>query len=822
MKVANDPHSSSDEDASFSKDPVDPQRYLSKSDIERIQAWIDHDQRDVLSSSETRESDAAICMESIRNGILRPVSVNELKGPELLDFGHPEQATIHSGSVNFANRMPASERYLNPTVIGVGGFGVVISVFDRILGVPVALKFLRPSLGKSSQIRNRFVVEAQTTASLFHHGIIRTYELACIDSHLTISCALASGGSLAELKTKSSRSWTSQQAAWFIGEIADAVQYAHSMATLHRDLKPANVLLAPSDLETSHQLGFQPLLTDFGLAKKIDFESASEFQTGDGQLLGTSLYMSPEQARGDSRHVGTGSDIFSLGVILYELLTGQTPFHGNNPFEIRSQIVRGQVIRPRALRRSIPRDLEAIVLKCLEPDPASRYATAHELRSDLRRFLNGELVQATRYSWPLSTARLMRRHPVLSGLAALSLTAIMVAIGGLITALRVQQVAHEREIVWRSREQNTLREMVTLYTDVTDRVIAGKPLEISDLVPSLERSVRLLESATAEEPFDPKLLHRLTVLKHYLSTGYQREGKHAQAVQVRDELLRTLADLQNQDPENPKYQFDSFISLLALADMCRWTIDGECNFDESFAYLERAMVHIESLCRDFPDNLDYQDAHVAALNCKGVTLEQKHPKLAIEYLDAAARKSRELWSQYPDRPELGKCAFLAPTRAAGIRLELGERDKALSLVREGITVYRQVRYPLKDETGLLLEAIAIGSRFRSILIDLGEREEAILQIQAMRDAHRLLEKHHVTAELRMEELVDYFIECELLLELSRLEEAADREAELLRMTPKFLEVSGLLKLLKAYQANHSLPEGLATLIEEYQSIHSMD
>jgi eukaryotic-like serine/threonine-protein kinase len=264
--------------------------------------------------------------------------------------------------------------------LGQGGMGIVYKARQLGLDRFVALKMVSAAGRLSADVRARFFAEARAVARLRHPDIVRVHEVGEADGVTFFSMEFVEGGSLADELDGKPR--PPQSAAALLRTVARAVDYAHRQGVVHRDLKPANILLAADGT---------PKLTDFGIAKHLD---APEGLTRTGEIVGTPSYMAPEQASGETSRVGPTTDVYALGVILYELLTGRPPHRASDTLETLLLVRSQEPVPPRRLVPGIPRDLEAICLKCLEKDPASRYATAAELADDLDRHLRGEPVVA--------------------------------------------------------------------------------------------------------------------------------------------------------------------------------------------------------------------------------------------------------------------------------------------------------------------------------------------------------------------------------------------------------------------------------------------
>ncbi|MBL8793544.1 MAG: protein kinase, partial [Planctomycetia bacterium] len=258
--------------------------------------------------------------------------------------------------------------------IARGGMGVVYKARQKSLNRLVALKMIAVERLPDAEMRARFRTEAQLVAQFDHPNIVRVYESGELAGRPYYALEFVSGGTLAQARRRGP--WLPKSAARLIAQLADAVAYAHHQGVIHRDLKPANILLAADGT---------PKVADFGLSKQLQTDAATLTQPGD--RLGTPAYMAPEQAQGRTEAIGPWTDIFGLGAILYDLLTGQPPFPGTSIPEVLELARHGQMRPPRQLVRRIPAVLERICLKALAADPRQRYPSATALADDLRRYL---------------------------------------------------------------------------------------------------------------------------------------------------------------------------------------------------------------------------------------------------------------------------------------------------------------------------------------------------------------------------------------------------------------------------------------------------
>ncbi len=344
---------------------------------------------------------------------------------------------------------PAIAGYEILGLLGRGGMGKVYKARQVHLQRLVALKVILAGEDADAEQVARFREEARVIARMQHANIVQIYDVGEEDGHPFIALELVEGGSLAEQLRGTPMPVA--PAARLVETLARAIHAAHQQGVIHRDLKPANILLSPPAFMPGHLGGMEgwvPKITDFGLAKRRD-ESVGLTQSG--AVMGTPSYMAPEQAAGQTREIGPGSDIYALGVILYELITGRTPFRGNT-IEILDQVRHATPPPPRRHEPEIPADLETICLKCLEKEPGQRYGSASALAADLKRFLEDKPIMARPIGpvrWLILWSR-RNRLPLLGSVilaAAVALTWI-----GAVNWQNSRREEQDRERVAKERE----------------------------------------------------------------------------------------------------------------------------------------------------------------------------------------------------------------------------------------------------------------------------------------------------------------------------------------------------------------------------------
>ncbi len=381
------------------------------------------------------------------SGLMAPVSVD----PESGTLPPPDpEACCETGTVlPTAKEMikvsaPVKREIANYDILGElgrGGMGVVYKARQKGLNRLVALKMILHADHAGSDERMRFEREAQAIARLDHPNIVQVHEIGEHEGKPFFSLEFVTGGALD--KKLDGKPLPMEESATLVETLARGMHAAHQADVIHRDLKPANVLITE---------GGVPKITDFGLAKNLDEAG----QTQSGAIMGTPSYMAPEQAAGKTQLVGPGVDVYALGAILYECLTGQPPFRAATAMDTVLQVLSQLPVPPSQIREGIPKDLETICLKCLEKEPSKRYETAELLAEDLRRFQNHEPISARPVGRGEKLWRWCKRNPAVASL--LTLVVLVLMAGTTVSSILAVKARVEADNARKSQRKATERE----------------------------------------------------------------------------------------------------------------------------------------------------------------------------------------------------------------------------------------------------------------------------------------------------------------------------------------------------------------------------
>jgi serine/threonine protein kinase len=489
-----------------------------------------------------------------------PVPVELVQSAQALG----RQRTATAGTVILPGARPARRlgKFELVEELGVGSFATVFRARDTELERTVAIKVPRAGQFAGRTDVERFLREARSAAQLKHPGIVALYDTGQADDGTGfLIVEFIEGGTLAD-RLRTDRPGL-RQAVELVAQVADALDYAHGRGVIHRDVKPSNIMI---------DVAGRPHLMDFGLAKRAaDLVTMTE----EGQVLGTPAYMPPEQARGDSHHVDARGDLYGLGVVLYELLTGELPFRGNRRMVIR-QVIEDEPRPPRELNDKVPRDLETICLKTMAKTPARRYGTARELADDLRRFLAGEPIHARPVGRPERLARWCRRNP----LAAALLVAVTLGSGfGLWHLSRLSdRLIRESALDNVAQESRMLEEAHDLYSAVVKRAEesgAAIKQEVTQTEPAEHGTVPLLVPATFIHNLGKRFNEKSDSgmqLRLYSNYPFQWRTDGGPRDEFQADALRRLGEA----PGEPVIAFTDYEGRPVLRYVSAWVLKPSC------------------------------------------------------------------------------------------------------------------------------------------------------------------------------------------------------------------------------------------------------
>jgi tetratricopeptide (TPR) repeat protein len=470
--------------------------------------------------------------------------------------------------------------------LGRGGMGVVYRARQVRLDRIVALKMILAGGHASAAERQRFFLEAEAVARLQHPNIVQVYEVGEHQGLPYFSLEFCADGSLAQ--KLAGTPLPPAEAATLVQTLARAVDAAHQKDIVHRDLKPANILLTADGT---------PKVTDFGLAKRLDETGA----TASGAILGTPSYMAPEQAGGKSREVGPLADVYALGAVLYELLTGRPPFKAATPTETVLQVMSQEPVPPRQLQPSVPRDLQTVVLKCLEKEPRKRYPSARALADDLASFQAGLPVRARPIGRAERLGRWARRNPAVAALSGSLLLAVCAGLLAVIVLWRqaVAERGRAEASAMEARDQQALAEeraraaraeanrANTITQVLTEMFTSSNPVEFEELPVLRPRTGDTLtardvldrgaQRVTRQLQGDPQTRARLldTIGSVYCTLGLTKEARPL----LEEALALRRQKLPKDDPD-----------VAASAHSLGWLLHHEGHYDAAAALFREALA----------------------------------------------------------------------------------------------------------------------------------------------------------------------------------------------------------------------------------------
>lgn len=537
-------------------------------------------------------------------------------------------------------------KYHTAVPIGRGGMGEVLRAWDPTLNRPVALKFLRSN---DPELEERMLREARSQARVHHPNVCPVYEVGRHQGRIFIAMQLIDGRPLDE----AAADLGPEQKVALMRTVVEAVHAAHAVGLIHRDLKPANILV-----ERTPEGDLKPWVLDFGIAREREVPGA----TVTGQVLGTPGYLSPEQARGEVSAIDRRSDVFSLGVVLYELLAGRRPHPGDSEATALVSLLEGEPVPLRRWAPHLPRDLETVVMTCLEHDRERRYESARALAEDLDRYLHGEPIQARPTGVLRRWTIRARRYPAVAGLlaaAGLAVTALVLGLAGFwikytVDLRRERDVAQEarREAERREREAAKVTEsLVALFELADPSRTPGEALTARQLLAEGERR---LERELASEPL------RLGRLLDAMATSYLGLGMRNES----ERLARRALELRQAAAGPDSLEVADSLATLAEALRAENVGETEASFLRALEVRSRA--------------LGLGDPSTARVQVKVAELQLSRG--AVDEADARNRQAWEVLHRLGE--EDSPPGLLSLDLAARIHARRGEFGDAIALFQD--------------------------------------------------------------------------------------------------------------------------------------------
>jgi tetratricopeptide (TPR) repeat protein len=646
-------------------------------------------------------------------------------------------------------------RYTILGELGRGGMAIVYRAQQAHPARQVAVKVLLGGTHSAAERKARFLAEADALARLRHPNIVQVFEVGEQEGAPFLALELVEGGNLAEWL--GGRPLAPDIAAGLTETLAGAVQHAHEQGIIHRDLKPSNVLLqkagAPHRDSTADSYLLKsdwcPKISDFGLAKH-----ERPGLTATGAILGTPSYMSPEQAAGDTGAVGPSADIYALGAILYELLTGRPPFAGATALEILEQVRTEEPVPPSRLLPRIPRDLGIICLKCLHKQPGRRYATARALAEDLRRLQAGEPIQARPTPAHERAVKWARRSPAKATLAAGSVVAVIALVAGILwhnsklgaaltlaqnnekqagdnlqIALQQQQQAELARGKARARFLKARQAVDEMLTEVGDKNLAQIPYMVPLRKTLLEKALVFNEEFLRDSADDADLRVEVALAHKRAGDVNDMLGDLKQACANLRQATDRFAPLAREFPDNAELRIQLAHCWARLAEVCR---EMSANADAEQA-IHQALAAQTQLTEAFPTNNRLKWRLAGYRNNLGVILgEVGKPKEAEECHRQALAIMEELIVAKPDdrefRRELANCcnhvALYTESKRAFAQAEILYR-RALVIQEQLVTEMPYYPFYRQDIAGSWLNLANVLTRMRQSADALAAYEKAV-------------------------------------------------------------------------------------------------
>jgi serine/threonine-protein kinase len=695
----------------------------------------------------------------------------------LLVSAAPPTAPAHDAGAPAGVRLPYFGDYELVEEVARGGMGVVYRAQQKSLNRTVALKVILAGRLAAAADVQRFHSEAEAAANLDHPHIVPIYEIGEHDGQHYFTMKFIEGGSLAQHAARLRHD--NPAAARLLATVARAVHHAHQRGLLHRDLKPANILVDSQG---------QPHLTDFGLARRI---AGDPGLTRTGIAVGTPSYMAPEQAAGPRTATTTAADVYSLGAILYELLTGVPPFRAEHPLETLRHVLEREPVQPRSLDARVDRDLETICLKCLEKDPLRRYASALELAEDLERFLRGEPVRARRVGTLERLRQWCRRRPVTAGLSAALILSVAVGSGLILWQWGAAEAHARRAQEERQRAEEAFREAHQAVNDFCIKVSEGPMRDAAGLQPVrrelLQSALNYYDRFLRERGEDPALRREMADTYYRMGTITSLLGPKAQALEAYHRAVAVYRDLLAAAPANRElraalaethariailqqetgrptaalasyqdavHRYEELLSeqpgndplhngaaavYSHLGALHRWV----GRVPDALTCMSRAQELQEELVERHPGNLDYR-ANLARILCKRATIDAARGRRddAVDLYGKACALQEQLIKQDPVNLWFQQDLAATDRKLGGLWCSFGDNDKALATLKRSQALLQRLVQIEPGIASLQSDLSAVHRQMGHSYRDTDQVTDALAQYESARTIMEELVRAH--------------------------------------------------------------------------------
>jgi serine/threonine protein kinase len=669
-----------------------------------------------------------------------------------------------------------------------GGMGVVYRARQTSLNRVVALKMILTGAHAAPKEVARFRAEAEAVARFQHPNIVGVHDVGEHDGRPYMALEFVEGRSLAQELNGAPLS--PAPSARLVEKLARAVHYAHEHGIIHRDLKPANILLEDvqspkSKIQSREGLRgtldievWTPKICDFGLAKCLDRDSG---QTRVGEVMGTPSYMAPEQAGGGVEDIGPAADVYALGAILYELLTGRPPFRAATATETVRQVLTEDPVAPSHLQPALARDLNTICLKCLQKEPRKRYPNALELAEDLRRFMAGEPVRARPTAVWERALKWAWRRPALAAAYAVSATAALGLVGTVLVYNRSLQRQRDAADAARQEAQHHLELALDaarrFETNVAGSTLVNVPGQEQLRVELLQQAREFYEKVAQVRGDDPEVRAELGRTVWQLGALKGEVESKAKGIALLQEATRIQGDLASEYPENPTYRKDLARTWNNIGIFLR----GQGKQQEALAAWQRALALRDELVHERPDDADFRrDLAQSQHNLGNVYRVLGQMDKAESAYQAARQLQTELARAHPDlsrypavtryHRDLGLTCF----NVAGLYYDLAQAEKAEQCYRQALEIQHKL-VQAQPKVQLFLQDLSQTYLYLgNLLHDSGRTPEALTAYQQALPVQEALARDYPKFTRYQDDLAEgYLAQAQALYETGTFDRAEE-------------------------------------------------